>query len=96
MTVLLPAELAWYVTGRCYRAADGTATAPVVGTNVFSARLVASHPFEFGGGRYDLAHHLGLGITQFGTAAETPIIPPPAGYDLVLPFTGSAVALGRE
>ncbi len=35
------------------------------------------------------------GVTQFGTAAATPIVSPPAGYDLVLPFTGSAIALGR-
>lgn len=84
------------VVGTTVAAADGVTTAPVIGTNVFSARLVASHPFEFGGGRYDLAHHLGKGITQFGTAAETPIVAPPAGYDLVLPFTGSAIALGRE
>ncbi len=71
------------------------ATVPLVGTNVFSARLIASTPFEFGGGRHDLAQHLGHGVTQFGTASETPIVPPPKGYKLVLPFTGSAIALGR-
>lgn len=70
-------------------------TAPLIGTDVFSARLIASYPFEFGGSRYDLGHYLGRGVTQFGTAAATPIAPPPTGYDLVLPFTGSAVALGR-
>jgi hypothetical protein len=71
----------------------GTTTGPV-GTNVFSARLIASMPFEFAGGRHDLAEPLGNGITQFGFASATPITPPPRGYKLVLPFTGSAIALG--
>ena len=61
---------------------------------MFSARLIASTPFEFGGARHDIAEHLGRGITQFGTASATPVVPPPKGYDLVLPFTGSAIALG--
>lgn len=68
---------------------------PVIGTNVFSARLIASTSFEFAGRRRDLAQHVGHGITQFGTAAATAITPSPAGYTLVLPFTGSAIALGR-
>jgi len=77
-------------------AAAGTTAVPLVGTNVFSARLVASTPFEFGGRRHDLVDHLGHGITQFGTASETPVVPPPKGYTLVLPFTGSAIALGKS
>lgn len=76
-------------------ASAGTMTAPLVGTNAFSARLIASTPFEFGGRQHDLAGHVGHGITQFGTASETPVVPPPKGYTLVLPFTGSAIALGR-
>ncbi len=68
-------------------------TAPLIGTNVFSARLVTSIAFEFGGRRYDFAHHLGQGVTQFGTASAAPIAPP-AGYKRVLAFTGSAIALG--
>jgi hypothetical protein len=76
-------------------AALGPTTEQVLVTNVFSARLIASYPFEFSGGRHDLAQHLGAGITQFGTAAAMPIVPPPAGYTRVLPFTGSAIALGR-
>jgi hypothetical protein len=71
-----------------------TVTVPLMGSNVFSARLIASTPFEFGGGRHDLASHLSSGITQFGTASATPVVPPPKGYKLVQPFTGSAVALG--
>lgn len=66
----------------------------LIGSNVFSARLVSSTVFEFGGGRHDLAAHVGRGITQFGTSAEVPISPVPKGYTMVLPFTGSAVALG--
>jgi hypothetical protein len=50
-------------------------------------------PFEFGGARYDLREILGAGVTQFGTAAETPIEPTPANYAAVLPFSGSAIAL---
>lgn len=69
-------------------------TVPLLGTNVFSAWLVESSAFEFAGGRHDLAEHIGTGVTQFGISATTPITPVPAGYDLVLPFTGSAVALG--
>ncbi|ASG20365.1 hypothetical protein [Nitrospirillum viridazoti] len=72
----------------------GATPAPVFATNVFSARLVASVPFDFAGVRHDLAHHIGRGITQFGTAAATPVTPPPPGYEVVLPFTGSAIALG--
>jgi len=75
-------------------AIGGATTVPLVGTNVFSARLIASTPFEFGGRQHDLAEQVGHGITQFGTASETPIVPPPKGYTLVLPFTGSAIALG--
>jgi hypothetical protein len=82
------------VVGTTVAVSVDATTAPLIGTNVFSARLVASSSFEFGGSRYDLAHHLGQGVTQFGTAAAKPIAPPP-GYDLVLPFTGSAIALGR-
>ncbi|TWB40430.1 hypothetical protein [Nitrospirillum pindoramense] len=67
---------------------------PLLATNVFSARLTGSQPFDFAGGRHDLAEHIGAGITQFGTAAATPVTPPPAGYTLAVPFTGSAIALG--
>lgn len=72
----------------------GGTTAALFGTNVFSARLIASDSFDFGGRRHDLAHYLGAGITQFGTSAATQIEPTPAGYKRVLPFTGSAIALG--
>ena len=84
------------VVGTTVGLSASTTTVPLMGNNVFSARLIASTPFEFGGGRHDLAHYLGHGITQLGTASSTPIVPPPKGYKLVLPFTGSAIALGRS
>jgi hypothetical protein len=71
-----------------------SATVAVMGTNVFSARLVASTAFDFADQRHDLANHLS-GITQFGTASAAPVAPPPKGYTLALPFTGSAIALGK-
>jgi hypothetical protein len=83
------------VVGTTVAATIGKTAEPLMGNNVFSARLIASTPFEFAGGRHDLAHGIGQGVTQFGTAAVTPVVPPPSGYDLVLPFTGSAIAMGR-
>ncbi|MCQ4165055.1 hypothetical protein [Tahibacter harae] len=74
----------------------GAAGQALITSNVFSARLTESTPFEFGGQRYDLARMLGAGVTQFGTADGQAIMPAPAGYALVLPFTGSALALGRD
>jgi hypothetical protein len=64
-------------------------------SNVFTARLVSSTPFEFGGRQYDLADIIGRGITQWGTAATEPMKPPP-GYSAVVPFVGSAVRIGNE
>lgn len=69
---------------------------PLIALNVFSARLVRSAPFEFAGKHHDLARTIGQGVTQFGTAADTPIEPPPRNYDLVIPFSGSAIALGAS
>lgn len=83
------------VVGTTIDVSVGATLAPAIGANVFSALLVASSPFEFGGARHDLACHIGHGVAQFGAAAATPVTPPPPGYDIVLPFTGSAIALGR-
>jgi len=82
------------VVGTTVSAPVGKQAEALIGTNVFSAHLIASTPFDFAGGRHDIAAHLGRGITQFGTSAETPILPPPRGYDLAVPFTGSAIAIG--
>jgi hypothetical protein len=72
----------------------GSAAAALLISNVFSARLIESREFAFDGRRFDLAHAIGHGITQFGIAATAPIVPPPRGYTTVVPFTGSAIALG--
>ncbi len=74
--------------------AGGSAGTALLISNVFSARLIESRSFAFDGREYDLAHAVGHGITQFGIAATAPIAPPPRGYTSVVPFTGSAIALG--
>lgn len=72
---------------------SGTANQPLFALNVFSARLVASRPFQLGGRTYDLRRLMPNGITQWGTAAETSTGALP-GYTAVLPFVGSAIAIG--
>lgn len=67
---------------------------PLLGSNVFSARLVESRPFRLGNGRYDFADLVGSGVTQFGLAASAGIEPPPAGFASVVAFTGSAIRFG--
>ena len=67
---------------------------PLIGSNVFSARLIESRSFDFGTGRYDFADIVGHGVTQFGFAASAGVQPPPAGYESVVAFTGSAIRLG--
>lgn len=62
--------------------------------NVFSARLLHSEPFDFRGQRYDLREMLGAGVTQFGTAPGVAIAPTPVGFEAVVPFCGSGLALG--
>ena len=73
----------------------GDADTAVFGLNVFSARLVSSRPFELGGRTYDLRRLMPNGITQWGTAATTAITDADAaGYTTVIPFVGSAIAIG--
>lgn len=75
-------------------ATGGTTTGPaLVSLNVFSARLVSSRPFELGGRTYDLGRLMPHGITQWGTTPATPAATLP-GYTSVLPFVGSAIAIG--
>jgi hypothetical protein len=64
-----------------------------ISTNVFSADLVASVPFELHGTRHDFREMLPHGLTQWGTASANPLaaLPP---YTRVVAFTGSAVAAG--
>lgn len=83
------------VVGTTVETSAAAQAQPVIASNVFSARLLASAPFELAGRRFDLRELLGYGVTQFGTAAGAAIQPPPAGYSAVVPFSGSAIALGR-
>lgn len=71
----------------------GEKNVPLFGLNVFSAQLIASRPFELGGRRYDLEWLLPNGVTQWGTAAATPAATL-QGYTSVIPFVGSAIAIG--
>jgi hypothetical protein len=72
---------------------DGTGGQALFGLNVFSARLVSSRPFQFHGRTYDLRRLMPNGVTQWGTSAATPAARL-AGYTSVVPFVGSAVAIG--
>lgn len=73
----------------------GAAQAPgLIALNAFTARLVESVPFAWDGRAYDLAQILGRGVTQFGTAATAPVPTATRPHDVVLPFSGSAIALG--
>lgn len=66
-----------------------------IATNAFSASLVRSEPFEFGDRWYDLKDLLPRGITQFGTAGTT--IPADEHTStIVVPFVGSAIAVGKS
>jgi hypothetical protein len=71
----------------------GAANQPLFSLNVFSARLVSSKPFELGGRRYDLRRLMPHGITQWGTAVYTQAAELP-GYTSIIPFVGSAIAIG--
>ncbi|HWO22736.1 MAG TPA: hypothetical protein VNO30_28445 [Kofleriaceae bacterium] len=65
------------------------------GINVFTADLVESRPFEYGGVSYDLGAMLPGGVSQWGVAGEDPLPAPPPGVSAVVPFVGSAVAALR-
>jgi hypothetical protein len=72
----------------------GPGNTPLFSPNVFSAQLVSSREFELDGRRYDFARLVPNGITQWGTAATTPVADMPPGYASVVPFVGSAIAIG--
>ena len=57
-------------------------------SNVFTARLLESTPFEYAGTAYDLRELIGYGITQWGTASAD------AMSTTGVPFVGSAVRVG--
>lgn len=71
----------------------GSRDTPLLALNVFSARLLDSRPFRLGDRTYDFRRLTPNGITQWGTAATTPAATLP-GYSSILPFVGSAVAVG--
>jgi hypothetical protein len=72
----------------------GTAVGPLA-SNLFSASLISSSDFSFGGGTWNLARLVPQGITQLGMASTTSL-PPPSGYKTVRAFVGSALALGAR
>jgi membrane-associated phospholipid phosphatase len=72
----------------------GAEDRPLFSLNVFSARLVSCREFELGGRRYDFGRLMPNGITQWGTAASTAIAEALPGYSAVIPFVGSAIAIG--
>lgn len=68
------------------------ATTSTSAANQFTARLVASTPFDFAGQRFDLQAMLGRGITQTG-AAGAPFTPAAAGASSARSFVGTAVRI---
>lgn len=75
-----------------------TLSSPIPGglalsTNVFSADLVESAPFEIQGVRYDFRELLPHGLSQWGTASANPLATFPP-YQRIVAFTGSAIAAG--
>lgn len=69
----------------------GAATAEYA-SNLFTARLVTSTPFDFAGQRFDLQAMLGRGITQMG-AAGAPFTPGTPGAHSARSFVGTAVRI---
>jgi hypothetical protein len=80
------------VMGTTLNAPSGTG---LLSLNVFTATLIWSQEFEFGGSRYDLGRLIPHGITQWGDASTTQLAPAPHGFEKVFAFVGSAIALGR-
>ena len=64
-----------------------------LGTNVFTADLVESVPFELGGYWYNLRDLLPCGITQWGTASANPLATFPP-FQRIVAFAGTAIAAG--
>ena len=64
-----------------------------VTSDVFSAELVETYDFTFGGVTYNLRDCAPQGITEIGTASTTPL-PGVEGFPVVLPFVGSSLVVG--
>lgn len=74
---------------------SGSTDRALFSLNVFSAQLVASREFVLENRRYDFRRLMPNGITQWGTTTATPIADAgAAGYPTVIPFIGSAIAIG--
>lgn len=74
--------------------AVGTTVGPLA-SNLFSAALRSSRDFTHQGRTWNLARLIPQGISQLGVSSTTEL-PPPPGYKRVLPFVGSALALGPQ
>lgn len=81
-----------FAAGQCIATFSRVSIVPTIKasllTNVFTAKLVSSRPFELEGVRYDFADLVGFGITQWGTAAVEAESAP------AVPFAGSAIRVG--
>jgi len=73
---------------------DGPSDHRALSLNVFTARLIWSREFALDARWYDLKRLLPHGVTQWGQAGPTAITPVPQGFSSVVPFLGSAVAVG--
>ena len=79
-----------FAQGKCIAELERVSIVPTVKatilTNVFSARLVSSEPFDFDGERYDFRDLAGYGVTQWGFAV-------PETGESAVPFAGSAIRI---
>jgi hypothetical protein len=83
------------VLGTTFNTPKKEGSGGLLSLNVFTASLISSREFEFRGVRYDLGRLLPHGITQWGDASPTPLLPVPPGFDQAFAFVGSAIALGK-
>ena len=70
----------------------GATIGTAVKVNTFTAKRTWSRDFSFNAVEYDFASLLPYGITQWGTASDTPMTLD--GYTAVIPFVGSAINVG--
>jgi len=80
------------VVGQTLSISNNNVSQALFASNVFTAKLLSSKPFNFCGKRYDLKELLPNGITQWGTAS-TESTGPVKDYISALPFVGSAIVL---
>ena len=77
-----------FAHGKCVAELERVSIVPTVKasilSNVFTARLAWSEPFEWDGERYDFRELVGYGVTQWGFAVPEP-------GESAVPFAGSAI-----